>query len=256
MQRKGRNVFAATGKEWNAKASRAKRHLWPWKVSGCVLRSDEIFMQLAKSQEEMSLKKFVVCSIASLCLFPPFLLFFSSWNFLWGELPHCTKLLFLHAFTVHIVVAEKQQTTSAVVWRPHLQEKKAQLFLSSLANDTTDGFSAELAPTPHHFWQKRLHYFEVFVCVHWCPLCGSKSNVKQRRLMNEWIAKSFDSTDTCFTTQVDLWWRCPFALADTQEDWPSKGKKLEDDDDCDSHRPSSVCSQRRRQQKRMKKCIA
>lgn len=76
MQRKGRNVFAATGKEWNAKASRAKRHLWPWKVSGCVLRSDEIFMQLAKSQEEMSLKKFVVCSIASLCLFPPFLLFF------------------------------------------------------------------------------------------------------------------------------------------------------------------------------------
>ena len=113
-----------------------------------------------KSGRNVIKEKFVVCSsIAFLFVFFPLSSFFPSWNFLWGELPHCTKLLFLHAFTLHI----RREATD---WRPHLgeREKKAQLFLSSLANDTTDGFSAELAPTPQHqFWQKRrLNYFEVF----------------------------------------------------------------------------------------------
>ena len=59
---------------------------------------DEIFMQFGKKSGEQAnvifKKKLVV--LASLFFYFPF---FSSWNFLWGELPHCTKLLFLHAFT-------------------------------------------------------------------------------------------------------------------------------------------------------------
>ena len=71
-----------------------------------------------KSGRNVIKEKFVVCSsIAFLFVFFPLSSFFPSWNFLWGELPHCTKLLFLHAFTLHI----RREATD---WRPHLPERK------------------------------------------------------------------------------------------------------------------------------------
>ena len=81
--------------------SRAKWHLWPWKrsVEGKMrsVFTMKFSCSLAKSQEskQMSLKGSLVVWASLFFTFP----FFSSWNFLWGELPHCTKLLFLHAFT-------------------------------------------------------------------------------------------------------------------------------------------------------------
>ena len=85
----------------DANISRAKWHLWPWKrsVEGKMrsVFTMKFSCSLAKSQEskQMSLKR----SWWFGPLFFVFPLFFKLENFLRGELPHCTKLLFLHAFT-------------------------------------------------------------------------------------------------------------------------------------------------------------